>query len=216
MLVSEITQRVKRQFGDEAGAQITDADIIRWINDAQRDIAHNNNLLQTTATTPLVSSQDQYTLPPDLLTLRSVRCQGRKLSFLSPEEASDWVGGDTAVGEPTHYSVWGAKIDLYPTPSRSDSDDLQLYYTRQPVAVTLLTEEPELPQQYHNRIVEYCIAQAFELDDNFESSKYKMQQFQDGIDRLKENADWQVQDVYPSITVSQADFGDSYGYGGYY
>lgn len=51
MLVSEIATRVKRQFGDEAGAQIEDADILRWVNDAMIDIARTNNLLQISATT---------------------------------------------------------------------------------------------------------------------------------------------------------------------
>lgn len=209
MLVSEIALRVKRQFGDEAGAQITDADIIRWVNDAQREIAVNNDLLQTTATTATVNGQDQYTLPSDVLTMRSVRYGGRKLAYLSPEESSAMIGSDgTTKGTPTHYSVWARNIDLYPAPDVDDPDDIQLYYTRQPVAVTAAGDEPELPQQYHNRIVEYCIAQAYELDDNTESYQNKMKQFNEGVEKLKGQGDWQSQDVYPSITVSPGDYGD--------
>lgn len=212
MNVGEIALRVKRQFGDEAGAQITDADIIRWINDAQREIAHHNSLLQTVATTAVVNGQDQYTLPPDMLTLRSVRYAGRKLQFMTPEESSEIIGSDnTTTGTPTHYSVWGLKIDLYPAPLGSDADDIQLYYTRQPAPITVTTQTPELPLQYHNRIVEYCIAQAYELDDNEESYQRKMRQFQEGVDKLKDNVDWQTQDVYPSITVSSNDYGESWG-----
>lgn len=208
MNVGEIALRVKRQFGDEAGAQITDADIIRWINDAQREIAHSNDLLQTVATTASVSGQDQYSLPPDLLTLRQVRYATRSLNYLSATEARN-LGTDTATGEPTHFSVYGAKIDLYPIPSVNDGDDIQIYYTRQPNSVAVSADVPELPIQYHNRIVEYCIAQAYELDDNNESYQAKMQQFQDGVDKLKTLGDWQVQDVYPSISVSSADYGDA-------
>lgn len=211
MNVGEIALRVKRQFGDEAGAQITDADIIRWANDAQREVAFSNNLLQTTATTAVVSGQDQYTLPPDMLTLRSVRYRGRQLTFMAQPEAAKLVGSDSVTtGEPTHYSVFANKIDLYPTPTTADADDLQLYYTRQPAILTTTTDTPELPLQYHNRIVEYCIAQAYELDDNPESYQQKMRQFQEGVDRLKVNADWQEQAVYPSISVSPADYGDGY------
>jgi hypothetical protein len=50
MLVSEIATRVRRQFGDDVGILITDADIIRWVNDAQREIAVKANLLQVRAT----------------------------------------------------------------------------------------------------------------------------------------------------------------------
>lgn len=211
MLVSEIATRVTRQFGDEVGAQITSGDIIRWVNDAQREIAHNNDLLQTTATTAVVVGKDQYTLPPDVLTLRSVRYAGNRLQYVSPEEAATLLTDNTSSGTPTHYSVWARNIDLYPRPDTADPDDLQLYYTRQPAVVTTTTDEPELPLQYHNRIVEYCLAQAYELDDNVESHKWKMQQFQEGVDKLKSNNDWQVQDTYPSITAVGADYGESWG-----
>lgn len=216
MLVSEIATRVKRQFGDEAGAQIKDEDFIRWVNDAMREIAVNNDLLQVVASTPTVANQDQYDLPTNILTLRSVRYSGSKLKFLSPEESADLIGSDsTTQGTPTHYSIFARKIDLYPAPDKSGTSDLQLYYTRQPNPVTAVADEPELPLQYHNRIAEYCLAQAYELDDNQESYKVKMQQFQDGMDKLKGSEDWQVQDVYPSISASPADYGagdgDFYG-----
>lgn len=212
---SEIALRVKRQFGDEAGAQITDSDILRWVNDAQREIAVHNDLLQTIATTTVVANEDQYPLPPDVLTLRSVRFGGRKLAHLSQGEVSNFIqssgagAGSESTGTPTHYSSWGLKIDLYPTPASANltaGEKLQIYYTRQPTPMASLVETPELPLQYHNRIVEYCIAQSHELDDNAESYKQKMQQFKEGVDQLKyiDNAE---QDVYSSISVSLADVG---------
>lgn len=221
---SEIALRVKRQFGDEAGAQITDADILRWINDSQREIAVHNDLLQTIATTNVVAAEDQYPLPPDVLTLRSVRFGGRKLSHLSQAEVANFIqsqgtgSGQEATGTPTHYSSWGLKVDLYPTPAAANltqAEKLQIYYTRQPTTMTSLVETPELPLQYHNRIVEYCIAQSHELDDNSESYKQKMQQFKEGVDQLKRLDDGE-QDVYSSISTSLSDVGDgAYSYGGY-
>lgn len=209
MLVSEIATRVKRQFGDEAGAQITDADIIRWCNDAQREIAASNDLLQVIATTAVVAGTDQYTLPTDILTLRNVRYAGVKLRFLTPEESTTLIGTDTTtIGTPTHYSIFANKIDLFPAPDTTSATNLQLYYTRQPVDVTVVGDTPELPLKYHNRIVEYCIAQAYELDDNYESYEKKMKVFNDGVDKLKGTAEWADQDVYPSISVGVSDFGD--------
>ncbi len=82
-----------------------------------------------------------------------------------------------------------------------------MYYTRQPVQVTTSGDIPELPSQYHNRIVEYCLAQAYELDANMESYTTKMAAFKNGANQLKENADWQQHDFYPSISVSVDDMG---------
>lgn len=211
MLVSEIATRVKRQFGDEAGAQIKDEDIVRWVNDAQREIAVTNDLLQTLATTALIIDTGEYTLPPELLTLRNVFIGSRKLKGISTQEADEWQSrGSDNKGEPTHFWIYANKINLYPTPTATG--DLKIYFTKQPDEIAVppggMTATPELPQQYHNRIVEYCIAQAYELDDNFESYEKKMQQFMMGMDKLKGNQEWERQDVYPSITVAAADAGD--------
>lgn len=212
MLVSEIATRVKRQFGDEAGAQITDADIIRWVNDAQRDIAVSNNLLQVVASAPTVAGTSEYTLPVDVLTIRNVYSGTTRLRAVSFEDAVEQhLEESTATGEPQQYWIFANKFNLYPTPSAAGT--IKFYYTKQPTEITATSQTPELPQQYHNRIVEYCLAQAYELDDNQESYRQKIQQFQDNVDRLKDNAEWAPQNVYPSITVSAADYGDGgWGY----
>lgn len=208
MNVGEIATRVKRQFGDEAGAQITDADIIRWINDAQREIAVNNNLLQVSGTVPTTAGNGEYSLPADLLTLRNVYVDGRKLNGISYEDAVEQdLEESTATGEVQKYWIFANKFNLYPVPGTTGS--LRVHYTKRPVDVAVTGDIPEVSQQYHNRIVEYCIAQAYELDDNVESYRSKMQQFQDGMEKLKGHEDWQTQAVYPSITVSANDYWES-------
>ena len=208
MLVSEIATRVKRQFGDEAGIQVTDADIIRWVNDAQREIASNNDLLQTVATTAVVSGQREYTLPPDILLLRSVHHKGRKLRPLSSREAEEYLSTGIANGEPTHFWSWATKISLYPQPTEADADDLQIFYTRQPAVVAAVGDTPEVPMEYHSRIVEYCLAQAYELDENWAAASQKSQQFSSGVANLKGREE--VNDFYPHITSSDIEV--SYGW----
>ena len=210
MLVSEIATRVKRQFGDEAGAQITDQDIIRWCNDAQTDIAINNDLLQVSAYTATTAGTQKYTVPSNLLILRSVKWQGVKLQMVSMEEADALTlstSPTSPAGVPTTYWQFARQIYLWPVPAANGTSDLVLYYTRQPVVITATTDTPELPLQYHNRLVEYCIAQAAELDDNLQQYAMKMSQFKQNIDNLKDNATWEQHDVYPSITTSLRDYG---------
>lgn len=205
MIVSEIATRVKRQFGDEAGIQVTDSDIIRWINDAQREIASNNELLQTVATTSVVVGQKEYTLPPDILLLRSVHYQSRKLRPLTAREAEEYLSTGNADGHPTHFWTWAKKISLYPQPQVSDPDDLQIFYTRQPADVAADGDTPELPLEYHNRIVEYCLAQAYELDENWTAAQQKSQQFNLGVTDLKGREE--VVDYYPHVTSTDVEVG---------
>jgi hypothetical protein len=210
MLVSEIATRVKRQFGDEANIQISDSDIIRWVNDAQREITVEQNLLQAKATASSVVGQVEYTIPTDTLTLRSVKFQGRKLQPMSLNEADEAIPDldDTAnypSGTPSSFWVWANNISLYPKPDTVQT--LEIYYTRQPAAVTATSDEPEVPLSYHNRIVEYCLAQAYELDENWQAAQAKSQQFERGLDKLKDTVDWVHRDYYPSITST-----DDYGW----
>lgn len=219
LTVAEIAIRVKRQFGDEAGAQINDADILRWVNDAMKDIAVNNDLLQVKATSDALTNISEYHIPLDMLTLRSVKFKGKLLKPLSIQEANEFISGhdddeNDPVGEPTHYWLWSNTITVYPTPGVDAFGQLMLYYTRNPKVLTAMTEVPEISPLYHSRLVEYCLAQAYELDDNWESYQGKMRMFQEGMDRLKDNAERVQHDFYPMITVVAADTGE--GEWGYY
>jgi hypothetical protein len=70
---TEIATYVKRQFGDESGVQVSDADIVRWINTAARDIFTQKEPLKSIKTAALVANQSQYTWPADILQVQSVR-----------------------------------------------------------------------------------------------------------------------------------------------
>lgn len=208
LTVAEIAIRVKRQFGDESGSQINDDDIFRWVNDVQRDIAQANDLLQSRARTGLFRGQREYALPPDVLTLRSVRYGDVKLRPISPQEAEELIDKphDVDASTPQIFWLWANKINLYPTPSVADPDDLQVFYTRQPFSVAALSDVPELPGQYHNRIVEYCLAQAYELDENWSAAQIKQQQYDKGVSSMRGDAQFNPQDFYPSITSLPGDY----------
>lgn len=212
LTVQEIFTRIQRSFGDESQAQITSADIIRWVNDAMREIANNNNLLQVKATSPTTVNVSAYTLPTGIARLHSVRFRGLALESISLEQADELIGSvdltiaqGFPVGMPTHYWIWAGQINLYPAPDTTAANDLTLYYTRQANAVTVVGDTPELPEQYHNRIVEYCMARAYELDENFFIASMKEQKFEAGVDKLRQDESWENQELYPFITSSADD-----------
>src|SRR5215813_3046774 len=74
MIVSDVVIRVRRIFGDEAAVQVTDDDIIRWINDGQIEVVkHNEGALQKSDLVDLVANQSTYAMPADLLIVRALR-----------------------------------------------------------------------------------------------------------------------------------------------
>lgn len=207
LTVQEIFTRVQRSFGDEAQAQITQADLVRWINDAMREIANNNNLLQVKATANTTNGVSAYALPVGIARLYSVKFRGLALEAISLAQADELIGSidltvaqGFPVGTPSHYWIWAGQINLYPAPDTTATTDLTLYYTRQATPVANLGDVPEVPEQYHNRIVEYCMARAYELDENFFIANMKDQSFQANVDKIRQDESWKNQELYPFIT----------------
>lgn len=206
MLVSDVATRVKRQFGDEAGAQITDADIIRWCNDAQIEIATQNKLLQTVASSNTVVGTQSYATPATMLALRGVRYDKLRLTPLSMDDIDNVIQDSTQdSGTPQYYWMIGEDVYLWPKPDSVKS--LTIYYTAKPTTLTATGDTISLPPQFDNRIVEYCIAQAAELDDDLDHYQLKMAQFQQGIDASKGNIEQnESDDAYPYMTYSPAEY----------
>lgn len=216
MNVQDIVTRVRRVFGDEAAVQVTDDDIIRWINDGQIEVVkHNDGALQKTGTLNLVSGQSQYTLPADLFLLRSLRYKYSDmlsfsaLKYKSMQEFDDsidgWDGTAYSSNHPIFYTKYENYVILFPTPDQSVTSGLKVLYNQKPTDVTGLMDSLALPIIYHNTLVRYCMWQASLLDEDHEPAVMYQGTFEDDMNRLKtrENAD--PVDTYPIITVLEHD-----------
>lgn len=219
MNVSDVVNRVKRTFGDEAGVQITDADVIRWINDAQLQICvKNDGLLETTVATNVVKGQQEYASPVDILKLRSIMHNGYRIKNMSFAEFNEYVDGFKsptafAEGEPQVFMVWNNSITLFPTPSVSITGGLKVYYTRTPASVGTLADALTVPLEYHISIVDYCLEQAHALDEDLEKAAYSKARFEDTVRELSDENKWTSNEYYPRITTLPED--ENFGYYGY-
>jgi len=201
MKLAEIITRVQRQFGDDVQSQITTDDIVRWVNDACIEIANDASVtsVMQRGRTSVLANQSEYALPADLLKLRSVRVNGMKLRGTTYEQISEAY---EAEGNPDSYWVLEGKLYLFPVPT-SDLGTMDVYYVKAPdkLDANATDREPDVPKIYHNRIVEYCIAQAAELDDDLDHYNLKMAQFRDGVSRSRGDSENPEGDgFYPSIT----------------
>lgn len=221
LIVSDVVTRVTRVFGDDAQVQVTQADVIRWINDCQRDLALNNNLFRVTGMMNSVAGQSQYNFPttPAILTLERIKYNGITLEPISVQEADEFLANhddpnNYPTGTPTHYWQWGPVFNLYPAPATAVTNGIMIYYTRQPNDVAAPADSLDVPAQYHNRVVEYCLMQAYALDDNLYGYQVHKADYEDKVQKTKDNQEWENRDSYPHIRVTGADSGDYYeGYG---
>ncbi|WP_331961469.1 hypothetical protein [Chitinophaga sp.] len=221
--MQEVATRVKRTFGDESGVQVTDDDIIRWINDAQEEIVlSNEGLMETTAIAGVIQNQMEYDCPADLSLLRTLKYNGFRLKPLSFNEFNEYIDGyesSTSApygpGTPEYFMVWDNKITLFPKPNETNASALKIYYVKHPLAVVTMADNLSVPLQYHKSIVDFCLQQAYELDEDTQKAVVKKNQFDETMMKLNDRNKWTTQEYYPRITTLPGD--ENYGdYGGYY
>lgn len=214
MNVQDVANRVRRTFGDDAGVQVTDEDILRWINDAQLQISvDNEELLETTGTADIIAGQADYASPPNLNTLRSLMYNNFRLRGLSFNEFNEYIDGFKAPvsqggygnAKPEVFMVYGGTITLFPTPDQSITAGLRIYYSRHPDSVGNFADGLGVPDRYHNSVVEYCMKMAYEMDENFDAAAYKKGEFASQVQKLKGQEKWTNQEYYPKITVLPED-----------
>lgn len=220
MLVSDVFTRLQRTFGDESAAQVTEADCIRWINDAQKEaVMQNEGLLQKVGFLNTTLDEDEYTLPTDLFALHHVYYKDSsvaayfKLRSLGLTEFSEtidgWDGTEYSNGFPQIFTQQESnKIVLFPRPQETVTNGLKLIYSRYPTDVTTSASVVDLPKFYDNYVVNYCLVQAYEMDEDWEAAGNKATQVQGDLDFNNNRSFWAGRDKYPIINSMHEDYFD--------
>jgi hypothetical protein len=211
---ADVADRVRTIFGDTSGSQVTDAMLIRWINDGQLEIVNNNPVLKAVKYTNFVAGQTEYTFPTDAVQfIEAVYVSGRPVKNVSPQEFREYIlAQDPTLDATSEYpDIWYERagvITFYPKPQTSYTNGLKLEYVKTPTAVTSIStvQVLSIPDRYLNQLVNYVLAQALETDENYTAADRVRSQFREGLDRmnLKENVS-QI-DSYPSVMPDPEDY----------
>lgn len=214
--VIDVLTRVKRTFGDEAGVQVTQADIIRWINDAQREaVMQNEGLLQKVDYIASVAGTKEYTYPTDLFVLHHLYYRSSatdayySLKYLSLKDFSEYVDGwdgTTMQGIPLIYTQQtDGKVIIFPTPEASVANGIKLIYSRYATDVVDQNSTLDLPTYLHTFVINFCLMQAYEMDEDWESASNKATQIQGDLDFNNNRKFWFGRETYPTISVNYND-----------
>jgi hypothetical protein len=181
----EVIEAVNRQVGDEAEIQFQQSDIIRWINQGQLEISIKNSTInEAMAVTNIVADQDKYPILSDpafadLNKLQTILYDGRPLKNLTFAEAMDYIlDGTPDSGVPTIWYIKTGVLNLWPKPSTSITGGLTIYYNKRPAKITSAGQVLSVPDSFFNAILQYVIAQAMEMDENWQAAGVKHQQFE--------------------------------------
>jgi len=169
--VANVFNAVKRQFGDESGVQITDEDILRWINAAQLEIVSRNAELNTaTAILNSVENQADYALVeqiPDIFNIQSIHFRNRKIPNLTFQEAEDRNGSfESTADAPEYWFTRNGIVTFYPAFAGSEESAIKVYYNKRPTDVSTTSDLLSVGDNYYNSVINFCMKQAYLLDEN--------------------------------------------------
>lgn len=211
--VQNVADSVKRQFGDESGVQVQDSDIVRWVNDAQYEIVTKNPEVNAGMVTVNVT-KDQTLYPlltnvPDMLVVHSIHFRGEYLNNLSFLEAQQTIirTDDTETSDsPKFWYEYAGNVNLWPKPSTTYAAGLTVFYSKAPTLITTLGQTLSVPDSYFKAVVDFCLTQAHEMDDNHQASSQKAQQFETAL-QVQANRTHAQDAFYPTIIMLPEDYG---------
>lgn len=204
--VQDVINNVTRVFGDEAGVQLSNNDIIRWINEAQREINRQNAVLQQTATTTLNAGQADYSLAsisPPIYEINSLLINGRRIGNISVSQAEESISladpESEETGAPQFWYEWANTITFWPVPSTAGT--IKIRYTAIPTDIAADNDTLTIPDEYFMDIINYVLKMAYEMDENPEMMQAKSVEFNQSLAERGEQFRNAEHMTYPKITV---------------
>lgn len=202
--VQEVLSAIQRLFGDESGVQLANADVVRWINDAQDVIVDRNHVLKAHITEASVSGQAAYSFADALIhSIDSIHYGGYRLPNISFAEAEEVVLQadplQTQAGTPQIWYEYAGTFTFWPTPT--DGGSFDLYYTKRPTRIVNLTDLLTLPDKFYQLIVLYCIGQAYTMDEDMQAASQMADTFDKQLASMGEDERVSQHMTYDTITV---------------
>lgn len=185
--VGDVYDQVKRVFGDESGVQLTNDDIARWINEAQVDIAKQNQILPQTATVNVTGGTATYSLSavtPKIDSIASILLDGRRIGNIPVSQAEESISladpEGTETGAPQFWYEWAGQITFWPKPNKNYT--MLIRYTAQPTDVTSSTTDIlSVPDECFSDICNYVLMRAYEMDENAEMMAVKQAEYSTSV-----------------------------------
>lgn len=211
---TDVAYEVKREFGDEDGVQVVDADLIKWINSAQRKIVAINPILQRSVVHDLTAGVQAYSYPADRVQyIQSLSYRGTPLEGYSYQEAQEYIlknrfdltSPDTTSGIPRIWWSWAQSIMFWPIPDTTETGVITMDFVAIPEDIVVLTDALDLPDRYFDSVVEQVMMRAHLLNEDWDAANFSKGQFNEALGTLSEQENRIRLNTYKTITVRAED-----------
>lgn len=200
MTLTEIRQKCRNMLddvvGDNSDRYWSDAELNEFINTAVEQMCIHTRCLTDSITNsvcliPLVAGQTHYAISELILHIQTVQPSWQK-SPLSRQSVvtvqSDWLDNK---GLPYSYLMdySNGMLSITSTPEAVTTESLRLTVNRLPLAeLSASTDKPEIHRQYHRRLVDGVLSQAFFKQDseifNPSKGKYHADKWEQSLDEI--------------------------------
>lgn len=186
MLLSEMRTAVADMAGDQDNTQFSTAQIDRYLNWAQTEIAVRYDVYEKTTNITTLDSTDLtggLLLPTDFVRVTNLFWNSVKLSPMPASglyNAGDTMVGATGQGVPQYYAIENyrtgnqRRAGLYPyqTPGLAAGFTAKLFYVARPVDLVAVGDISAMPLDIHETICEYAVARCKMQENDLQGAKF--------------------------------------------
>ena len=184
MIPSDVLSRVRDQLVETTAAFWTDAELYRYMTDAEREINNQIHCYQLSTAATSVTAQSGYTLPSDCLYIHRVTYDGVPLREIDQRRGDTLdmpgYGGSVQSGSPTHYYRYGTDM-IYMWPTPVTTAPVGYFYTGEPAAITTASTLFSIPANFHQPLQDYVLYRAFTKDQDQARSEWHKREYMQGI-----------------------------------
>lgn len=177
---SSLVSLVNLLVDDVSQQRFTAAQVQAKIQEAQERFVLDTRALRDILSDSTVASQQEYSLPTDILDPIRLSVDGVEMTRISKADL-DFLFGDArwdqTIGTPSHYYVDldpnNKKFGLYPIPASAGSSNIAMEYVKLPPALSGDSDVPldshTLLAPYHNALAYWAAAELLVINPSQES-----------------------------------------------
>lgn len=183
LTVSDIQQRARERYNAEGDDFFSDQMLRGLIFSAQEELAKEGWVVEKTLTSDSISGTRTLTYPDNTLAIKEIKYDYEKLLKV-PLRRDPKTDSTDPTGTPSSYALWEDTIILYPTPDTS-GDTIQVRTYAYPNDITENTTAIDVPQEYRDDLIDYCVAHMAIKDQNVSLYNVYIAQWRFTVEKAK-------------------------------
>jgi hypothetical protein len=183
---ADLVLQIKRQYGDEYGVVVTDADLLQFVYEGEMDIIRSTGGFES-KTIAAAASAFPMQIPGTIQVIR-VTLNGVALTYISIAEL-DLVKAAllTAQGAPQYwYNNNEQEIDIFPSVTTDTTANLIVYYKHVAIKKTVPTGALTVPERYHTDLLQFCIARCHNKNRDAQSEQAALTSYNQNLAMRRE------------------------------